>query len=248
MDKENEREQPKAEENAKNDVEKEEVATCPQQDGSQLGKFKDVESLLSAYNSLQAEFTRKCQKLSQTIKDLEDKKDETTVDAKSEENIPDNISTISNQNPQNCDDVCCSETESVTFKSPNWNQRVCEFLKNNSLASNYKTEISQEILADKDLQKSKNCLDLAWARVMEKEFKPVKTIINDENFIRDQILSNEQIKKIIIEKYVEDLSKNKPPKTINSGAGIGSFSSAKKPNNLNEAKDMVAEMFNIKGV
>ena len=34
-----------------------------------LGKFKDVESLLSAYNSLQSEFTKRCQK----IKELESK-------------------------------------------------------------------------------------------------------------------------------------------------------------------------------
>ena len=33
-----------------------------------LGKFKDVESLLSAYNNLQAEFTKKCQKLSELTK------------------------------------------------------------------------------------------------------------------------------------------------------------------------------------
>lgn len=33
-------------------------------DGS-IGKFKNTESLLSAYNNLQAEFTRKCQKLSE---------------------------------------------------------------------------------------------------------------------------------------------------------------------------------------
>ena len=30
-----------------------------------LGKFKDVNALLSAYNSLQAEFTRKSQKLAE---------------------------------------------------------------------------------------------------------------------------------------------------------------------------------------
>ena len=34
-----------------------------QSEGS-LGKFKDAESLLKAYNNLQAEFTKKCQKLS----------------------------------------------------------------------------------------------------------------------------------------------------------------------------------------
>lgn len=36
-----------------------------------LGKFKDTESLLSAYNNLQAEFTRKCQTLSQLQKETD---------------------------------------------------------------------------------------------------------------------------------------------------------------------------------
>ena len=44
-------------------------SSCNQ--GSQLGKFKDAESLLSAYNNLQAEFTRKCQKLSELEKQNE---------------------------------------------------------------------------------------------------------------------------------------------------------------------------------
>lgn len=34
-------------------------------DGSTLGKFKDAKTLLDAYNSLQAEFTKKCQKLAE---------------------------------------------------------------------------------------------------------------------------------------------------------------------------------------
>ncbi|MBR1984914.1 MAG: hypothetical protein IKA31_04150, partial [Clostridia bacterium] len=34
-----------------------------EQTNGSLGKFKDAESLLTAYNNLQAEFTRKCQKL-----------------------------------------------------------------------------------------------------------------------------------------------------------------------------------------
>ncbi len=39
------------------------------QEGSTLGKFKDVQTLLDAYNSLQAEFTRKSQKLSELQKE-----------------------------------------------------------------------------------------------------------------------------------------------------------------------------------
>lgn len=50
-------------ENVENSV-SEENATSISQSGS-TGKFKDTQSLLNAYNNLQAEFTRKCQKLSE---------------------------------------------------------------------------------------------------------------------------------------------------------------------------------------
>ena len=40
--------------------------------GSPLGKFKDLDSLLNAYNELQSEFTRKCQRLSETEKKLQE--------------------------------------------------------------------------------------------------------------------------------------------------------------------------------
>lgn len=41
------------------------------QEGSMLGKFKDAKTLLEAYNSLQSEFTRKCQKLAEFQKENE---------------------------------------------------------------------------------------------------------------------------------------------------------------------------------
>lgn len=65
------------------DIEK--IATSGAADGS-IGKFKNTESLLNAYNSLQAEFTRKCQRLSE----LESKAQSTT------ENVEDYIK--NNQN------------------------------------------------------------------------------------------------------------------------------------------------------
>ena len=65
------------------DIEK--IATSGAAGGS-IGKFKNTESLLNAYNSLQAEFTRKCQRLSE----LESKAQSTT------ENVEDYIK--NNQN------------------------------------------------------------------------------------------------------------------------------------------------------
>ena len=50
-------------------VSTEEVSLGDTDIGISLGKFKDVKSLLDAYNSLQSEFTKRCQKL----KELEGK-------------------------------------------------------------------------------------------------------------------------------------------------------------------------------
>ena len=51
--------------------EKEGGAVVESEKGSILGKFKDPESLEKAYENLQKEFTKKCQQLSSSQKDLE---------------------------------------------------------------------------------------------------------------------------------------------------------------------------------
>jgi hypothetical protein len=52
-------------------LETSEIAQLEIQDGSMLGKFKDAKSLLEAYNSLESEFTRKCQKLAELQRENE---------------------------------------------------------------------------------------------------------------------------------------------------------------------------------
>lgn len=74
MEQQNIKEQPSEEQMTQNQTEQVEQDESAQKienkvdngqtDGS-LGKFKDTQSLLNAYNNLQAEFTKKCQQLSQ---------------------------------------------------------------------------------------------------------------------------------------------------------------------------------------
>ena len=64
------REQPTMEPaNVLNATEEESAVSEVGSQNAELGKFKSVQDLLSAYNSLQSEFTKKCQLLSQTLKD-----------------------------------------------------------------------------------------------------------------------------------------------------------------------------------
>ncbi|MEG1751457.1 MAG: hypothetical protein RR140_03625 [Clostridia bacterium] len=67
MENEKNREQPLSDQTVQGADAQIEEGTLDESSGS-LGKFKDAESLLYAYNNLQAEFTRKCQKLSELEK------------------------------------------------------------------------------------------------------------------------------------------------------------------------------------
>lgn len=67
--------------------------TSTSQEGSMLGRFKDAQTLLEAYNHLQAEFTRKSQKLAEFQRENEKSaffNKQNTSDAKLEEQTTDN--------------------------------------------------------------------------------------------------------------------------------------------------------------
>ena len=73
-------------------------------DSVSLGKFKDVNALLNAYNSLQAEFTKRCQR----IKELEaekcaavDKDKATDAPTEQSENSENRISGITEEEKEN---------------------------------------------------------------------------------------------------------------------------------------------------
>ena len=181
--------------------------------GSQFGKFKDAESLLSAYNSLQAEFTKKCQKLSEYEK-------------KSGEN----------------------EQKTPIFEGTDWNDKVSDFVNSHTYAKKFASEISQELIDDPSISVLDNALDVAWGRVMSKNYKPAEEMIKDDKFIGDYVLNNEQIKQKVLEGYIQDLGANKiPPLVSASSGGDIAFATQKKATSLSEAKSLVEAIFNIKG-
>lgn len=193
-----------------------EGTTCPCENEGSLGKFKDTTSLLSAYNSLQAEFTKKCQKLSEITKQLNDNQ---TLNK--EESMP-------------------------VFADANWQENVSNFLSKNTEAQKYSGEIANEILMDKNLQSSPNALELAWARVMQKNYAEPEKLSNDQNFINEKILSRDDVKKQVLEEYFKNLQNVKTPPVITSDGSVASIVE-KKPTTMQEAKLAVEKLFNLKG-
>lgn len=91
------------------------------QSGSQFGKFSCAEDLVNAYNNLQAEFTRKCQKLSEIQKQITEKEIEETSLQKDE---PEEIS--------------------PAFEQDNWQTKVAEFLQKTTVQKNFRVKFQMK--------------------------------------------------------------------------------------------------------
>ena len=183
--------------------------------GSPLGKFKDSEKLLDAYNELQSEFTRKCQRLSEAEKKLQD------------------ISLVSNTSEE-------TETKVNEFA---WNKNISEFLQSHKNASLLVEEITNEIINDNTLRESEDGLEKAYARVIEKKYIPESELVRDEKFLTNYIYSNEEIKNKIIQEYVASLQNSKNPITVNNSSFNRGVAVNNKFTSLEDAKKYVEHMF-----
>ena len=178
-------------------------------EGSPLGKFKDAISLLNAYNSLQSEFTKKCQKLSEL-----------------EKSSSDNVES---------DSTPC-------YLKEDWHSTLTEFLNTHKSAKMFTKQIAEELSQDKVLACSKNPLQIAYARVLDKHYKSDEELVNDDKFLTSYLSNNPQLVTQIIQRYLGDLPK--APKVISSSKGSSaSLSPAITPTNLSEARDLVQLLF-----
>lgn len=191
--------------------------------GSQ-SKFKDVKSLEQAYLNLQSEFTRKCQRLSEL-----------------EKSSGDNLLT------KNASDST-SESENVKVSKPfyemeGWQESVNNFLTNHPDASEFASEIVNEILMDKDLAFSPNSLTNAYNKILASKYIPKQNLLEDEDFVNNYILTNEKIKEKIINNYIKNLNNNTPKVISSSHLSSVGLTPNKKPTTLEEAKLLAKNMF-----
>lgn len=190
--------------------------TVKECEGSLLGKFKDTKSLMNAYNELQGEFTRKCQKLSEVEKKLKE-------------------SPISNNTSQN-------EIVGVSNEFA-WKKNISEFLQTHKNAKTLSEEITKEIIEDSSLRENENALEVAYSRVIEKKYIPETELVKNQDFLEKYIYSNEEIKNKIIKEYVSSIQNSQNPIIINNSGFNRGATSNLKINNFDEAKKYVEKLF-----
>ena len=202
-------------------------STSNEKEAISYGKFKNADALLKAYNSLEAEFTKKSQKLKEIelnkVELLKNTDKEVTPD---KENMSD---TSLESKPQ--------------YLESNWDRKVSEFIRENPKARDFAEEISSEIIQDQALSLNKECLDIALNRVLARKYQSAEQLLEDNDFLSNHIFRNDSIKDKIIADYIENLSSSRPPKVI-SKRGEVSLTPPTKPKTLKEAGALANKYFN----
>jgi len=166
-----------------------------------FGKFADAQTLFTAYQNLQREFTKKSQKLKQL------------------------------ENQLNCDN------------GKNKVELNDEFLMNDGQNNQLLTP-PQNILSDKISSQ----LPTAKGQSVDNPVADMDSLSlqlsKDKDFLEKYILSNPDVTREVLQRYIEFLSQSDLPNTINSKNGFMSLTPPKKPKTIKEASLMAQKIFN----
>lgn len=176
-----------------------------------IGKFKDTGALLTAYENLEAEFTRKSQEL---------KKANEIINLKTKENLD------------------AGKDALPLYEKENWDETVSKFVLEFPKAKDFTKKISKIICDDAELSKKESCLLEAYLRVLNNEIKAPVEALEDEDFIENHVLKNDKIKKRILQSYLKSKSGNPTPALLTEKNGKIVFSPVNAPKTIKEAGEL----------
>lgn len=241
--------------------------------GSPFGKFKDSTSLLSAYNSLQAEFTRKSQRLAELEKSFalsqkhtalqpetnasENKAEinESEINFKSQNanvlnSVNENANVLNSVNANTNEKAQSEAQETQTrdpipqYKKENWREKVAAFIAKNPEAKAQAKAMAEVLISDKNLASLDNCLELAFRLSDSKTRKKPEFLATDEGFLKEYIVNNPRAQELIIGNYINSLKAVKTPPVVTTGkTSTIPVSPTKKLNSMEEAREMVQKFF-----
>ena len=217
--------------------------------GSTLGKFKDATSLLSAYNALEVEFTRKSQRLSETEKrlaELEKNISSAQEDCKGSGATSSADLTENELNNQD-NDFSLNKVDDKEQKSIVWKTKVDDFFSKREDAKSYSLEMAKILKKYPHLRDHDSALDISYSLAKAKTLKEPADLINDSNFIDNFIMNNDNLKNKIIHEYIRSVksSNNIPSLMKNDANGILASSKEEKPKSIFDAGKIVSKMFGV---
>ncbi len=199
-------------------------------------KFATADELERAYDSLQREFTRKCQansRLSREIEELRNAK--ATTDGEPPTARPEGreIETPTALNG--------AEATTPVYESPDWESRVGEFMKKYPQAARYTQSIARTLAHDPSLASREDCLERAYFDVLVKADRPPEEVVADDDFLEKYVYDNPRVKDRIIERYLLENLDAEVPRTI-AASGRTHVTPPSRPKSIREAGGIVKNM------
>ena len=183
-----------------------------------LGKFKSVKALKEAYDNLQREFTKKCQKLSQM---MEAKEDNLTAkqDGQAEETL----------------------SKETSLPKPSISQAVFTMIDEECKDKNLQDCQVDEVIPQKLQSSIPSGVDNLDGSVPKTpDDNPCLTI--DEVFAEKYLLNNPEFMELALKRYLKQYSTCSAPMVI-GGSGTFSLTPPTKPSSITEAGMLASRLF-----
>ncbi|MDE7216109.1 MAG: hypothetical protein K2O08_04815 [Clostridia bacterium] len=133
------------------------------------------------------------------------------------------------------------EKDTPAYEAEDWQNKVEEFFRKYPVAKGFASMIGEQIVKDESLSHDDNCLEKALARIFDKVYVPPEELVKNDEFLEKYVYCDERIKTAIVEKYLEELENNRPPKAISSRGKI-TLTPPDRPKSIAEAGNVIKSM------
>lgn len=202
-------------------------------------KFATADELEKAYDSLQKEFTKKCQVNSRLSRELEELKSKAGAQGETQGEPQ----TARPEGRENETPTALNGAQATTpvYESPDWDGRVAEFMKKYPSAARYTAGIAKVLAEDKALASREDCLERAYFDVLVKADRPPEDVVADDDFLEKYVYGNQKVKDRIIERFLLENMDVETPRMIAS-SGRTHVTPPSRPKSIREAGGIVKNM------
>lgn len=134
-----------------------------------------------------------------------------------------------------------SQIGEAVYERRDWQDKVDRFFCDYPIAKDFAAMIGEQIASDEALSKDGDCLEKALAKVFAKVYVLPEKLVEDDDFVEKYVYGNEKIRGAIVEKYLEELEQNQPPRSISSRGSIA-LTPPDRPKSIADAGRVIQAM------
>ncbi len=211
-------------------------------------KFKDEESLLKAYNSLQSEFTKRCQRLKELEGEILKLTQEKTSRKEPKEfetadTFEEKYETVGAKDVQSGEDKRPFNGESTEESGRENTAGMFEFLQSYPAALNVLEEVVSSVTADG--APTKRDFEKAYVAILEDRAAKKEKELTNEDYLMG-LIERTAVKERVIREYLSSVkNSNKDSLLLGGGGGIP-LTPPLRPKTLAEAGALAEGIFKIK--